>query len=199
MGDMMVYLIILFSSFLFFNLYKKYFEINISIIISYYLIFLLVLLFNLNDNSINTMIFYFIYSFLYLSFIIDIKEQWISDLTVIMIFLINTLRIIIDYIIYNKHNDLSGLIFVFLFIVIIFLIELIIKKELMGFGDLKLYFVLSIGLSVSVVLLLIILSSFIGLLYYFIFYRNKEYFPFGPAIIISYLLIYIIKTGLELI
>lgn len=195
----MVYLIILFSSFLFFNLYKKYFEINISIIISYYLIFLLVLLFNLNDNSINTMIFYFIYSFLYLSFIIDIKEQWISDLTVIMIFLINTLRIIIDYIIYNKHNDLSGLIFVFLFIVIIVLIELIIKKELMGFGDLKLYFVLSIGLSVSVVLLLIILSSYIGLLYYFIFYRNKEYFPFGPAIIISYLLIYIIKTGLELI
>lgn len=195
----MVYLIILFSSFLFFNLYKKYFEINISIIISYYLIFLLVLLFNLNDNSINTIIFYFIYSFLYLSFIIDIKEQWISDLTVIMILLINTLRIIIDYIIYNKHNDLSGLIFVFLFIVIIVLIELIIKKELMGFGDLKLYFVLSIGLSVSVVLLLIILSSFIGLLYYFIFYRNKEYFPFGPAIIIGYLLIYIIKTGLELI
>ena len=63
----------------------------------------------------------------------------------------------------------------------------------MGFGDLKLLFVLSFNYSFIDVLMLLMFSSLIGIIYYYLFKKKNE-FPFGPAIIIAYILLEIIKN-----
>ena len=84
--------------------------------------------------------------------------MWISDLTIIGILLINILKLIIDYFIYNKQIVYEGVALIIIFIVIIILIEIILTKELIGFGDLKLFFVLSINYNFYDVIILLFLS-----------------------------------------
>lgn len=120
---------------------------------------------------------------------IDLKEYWIPDLMVMGIGFINLLRIV-ENIIYLKNSYYSGMILCLIFGLIIIIISLILKKEMMGFGDIKLYFVLSIGLSISQFIILMLLSSVIGLL--FIIILKKKMIPFGPSIILSYMILDII-------
>ena len=122
-------------------------------------------------------------------FIVDLKEYWIPDLMVMGVGFINLLRIV-ENIFYLKNIYYSGMILCLIFGLIIILIFLILKKEMMGFGDIKLYFVLSIGLSISQFIILMLLSSVIGLL--FIIILKKKMIPFGPSIILSYMILDIV-------
>lgn len=89
------------------------------------------------------------------------------------------------------HNLLWGLIggvsisLPLLIFVLIF--DKIIKKESMGGGDIKLFFAIGLYFSCQVNLLMLIISCFIGIGFYFIYNVGKassksKPFPFGPAI-----------------
>ena len=62
------------------------------------------------------------------------------------------------------------------------------KKELIGFGDLKLLFVLAIDKQIMEVVFMLLTASILGII---INIKKKGQFPFGPEIVISYLLMLI--------
>jgi prepilin signal peptidase PulO-like enzyme (type II secretory pathway) len=118
--------------------------------------------------------------------------MWIADYTIISVLIINIIRTILNFY-YNHEIKYDGTIFLVLFILIVLLSQLILKKELMGFGDLKLFFVLSFNYSFINTITLLMFSALIGIIYYYIFNKKNE-FPFGPAIIIAYIAIEILKS-----
>ena len=188
----MFYLFLVGCTYYSYTLYKKYFKIDVKCMIGYLIINLIsILYYNFNDN-LDSILFHLIIIHLFLSFIIDIKEMWIADYTVISILIINSIKGALNYV-YNCEIVYTGLIYIILFILIILLLQVILKKELMGFGDLKLLFVLSFNYSLIDVLMLLMFSSLIGIIYYYLFKKKNE-FPFGPAIIIAYILLEIIKN-----
>lgn len=187
----MFILFLIANSYLAYILYKKYFKINFCIVIGYILLNLISLVIYCNNKAIDSIAFYYILVLLYLSFIIDIKEMWISDVTIFGVLILKIINTFIDCLIYNKNVIYEGVMFITIIIMIFVLLEVLLKKELMGFGDLKLFFVLSINYSIINVIYLLVLSSFIGIIYYYIF-RKKNEFPFGPSIIIAYIILEII-------
>lgn len=187
----MFYLFLIINSYLVFIMYKKYFELNLFIIIAYILLNLITIVVYYNKSVIDTIIFYYIMILLYFSFIIDIKEMWISDLTIFGVLGLKLLKVVLDYFAYNKSFVYEGIIFITILIIMLVLLQVILKKELMGFGDLKLFFVLSINYFVNNVIYLLMLSSIIGIIYYYLF-RKKNEFPFGPSIIIAYVILELI-------
>lgn len=184
----MFFLFIVVNSYLAFILYKKYFKIDYLIIIGYLISSIIAIMYNYCYNITDSIIFYYIILLLCLSFIIDIKEMWISDFTIIGILILNIIKTSLDNILFGNKFIYDGIVFMTFIIVIIFLLQIILKKELMGFGDLKLYFVLVINYSFIKVVYLILLSSLIGIIYYYLFKKKNE-FPFGPSIIIAYIII----------
>ena len=63
------------------------------------------------------------------------------------------------------------------------IMDILLKKESMGGGDIKLFFVLGLYLGIPLGLLNLIISCFVGLFIIFIMKQNK--IPFGPAISIA--------------
>lgn len=189
---------ILMLSYLFFGIYRYYFKLNNRIIIGY-MIINIILIFISYINVDSAIYLSLIIGFLYLSFITDILEQWIADFTIIMILVINLIKSLILSYVYNQNINYGGTVLILVFILILLIIQFILKKELMGFGDLKLYFVLSLSHNAFFSIAFLLLSSLIGIIYYLCLKHKTKYFPFGPSIIIAYVVIYIIKTGLEFI
>ena len=162
-------LFIIFLSLLFLDIYKTYFKLNFYIIIGYL--------------SINIIIFL-------ISFVNLTNAIYLS-------IVVGLLKMVILYVIYNKKIIYEGIIFIVIVICLILLIQIALKKELMGFGDLKLYFVLMINQDIMFAIIMLLLSSILGIVYYLCLKKKTKYFPFGPSIIIAYIIIYILKTGLE--
>lgn len=190
----MFYLFLIVNTYLIFNVYKKYFKINLYIIFGYIILNFIMVYYIYNNNIIDSIIFYYILIFLYLSFIIDIKEMWISDLTIICILVLNILKVLLNYFFYKKDIVYEGMLFIIILIILLVILQLIFKKELMGFGDLKLFFVLSINSYITDTIYLLMLSSIIGIIYYYIFKKQNE-FPFGPSIIIAYVVLELINKN----
>ena len=192
----MFVLFIIFLSLLFLDIYKTYFKLNFYIIIGYLSINIIIFLISF-VNLTNAIYLSIVVGLLYLSIITDIKEQWISDLTIIMVLIFNVVNMVILYVIYNKKIIYEGIIFIVIVICLILLIQIALKKELIGFGDLKLYFVLMVNQDIMFAIIMLLLSSILGIVYYLCLKKKTTYFPFGPSIIIAYIIIYILKTGLE--
>ena len=68
-------------------------------------------------------------------------------------------------------------------LLLVFIMDKVMKKETMGGGDIKLYFLVTLFLGGYVGLLNVILSCIVGLL--FVLIRREEKIPFGPSISIS--------------
>ena len=70
------------------------------------------------------------------------------------------------------------------------------KKESLGGGDVKLLFVLGLVLDPFLGLIAIFLASFIALpVSLYLLYKNKEHMiPFGPFLLISFLIIFFSKV-----
>lgn len=190
-------LLIILGTFIFFSIYAKYYKITFNIHLIYFLIISIIYLCHYFGKGSYTYLF-FIFGFLYLSVITDINEQWISDVTILSILLINVIILIVEKFIYCKTIIVEGSIFISIIIILIIIIQIVLKKELIGFGDLKLFLVLSINNSIMFVLWLLIISSLFGIIYYLSLKKKKDYFPFGPSIIMAYILLYIIKNELEI-
>ncbi len=188
---MQLLLIFFFNLIMYFigSLYKKLTikDLIITLIITIYNIILL--------NKVSTIdwINYLIISnFLGLVIMIDYCEYWIPDLSIIIIFSFNVIKAVVDNYYYNHNFNFSGMIFSILFFIIIILIELLLKKELLGFGDIKLIVVLMMGKSILYFSQLLLLSSGLGLVYYLFSNKKNKMVPFGPSIAIAYLILTII-------
>lgn len=129
-------------------------------------------------------------SMLCLVFIIDLNEFWIPDLAVMLILIIN-----LGWGLFRKFYgftfEISGVIFAVIVFCVLLFFELIYKKTLLGFGDIKLLVVLMINHKIIFFAELLLIASIIGLLYYILFGSKKKIIPFGPAIVISYLILFV--------
>ena len=91
---------------------------------------------------------------------------------------------------------LSGaLLFLFMFL-LMKLGNALFKKESLGGGDVKLFFVLGLVIDPFLGLVTIFLASFIALpVSLYLLYKNKEHMiPFGPFILIAFLIIFFSKV-----
>ena len=92
---------------------------------------------------------------------------------------------IIWWLIFSFSLDglVSGVVISGSILIITLIMEKILKKEAMGGGDIKLFFMVSLYLGLSVSLFNIILACVIGLL--FVLIGKKNMIPFGPSISIA--------------
>ncbi len=92
---------------------------------------------------------------------------------------------IIWWLIFSFSLDglISGVVISGSILIIAFIMEKILKKEAMGGGDIKLFFMVSLYLGLSISLFNIILACVVGLL--FVLIRKKDMIPFGPSISIA--------------
>lgn len=103
-----------------------------------------------------------------------------------------------------KESLLGGLICGGGTLILIYLIELLVKKEVMGGGDIKLFAMVGLFLGVKYGLLTVLLSVYVGAIYgvYTIIYskiKNKEYnsmIPYGPFISIGALITVLCGTSI---
>ena len=87
---------------------------------------------------------------------------------------------------------LNGL-FISLYLLIIVLISnFISKKEMMGMGDIKLFFALGMYLNIIENIYALLISSTLGLIYC-LFRKDTRVFAYGPFICLTYFMILIIK------
>lgn len=90
---------------------------------------------------------------------------------------------------------LSGASLFFFMYILMNVGNIIFKKESLGGGDVKLLFVLGLVIDPFLGLITIFLASFIALpISLYLLYKNKEHMiPFGPFILIAFLIIYFSK------
>ena len=91
---------------------------------------------------------------------------------------------------------LSGVLLFFFMLLLMKLGNSLFKKESLGGGDVKLFFVLGLVIDPFLGLITIFLASFIALpVSLYLLYKNKEHMiPFGPFIIIAFLIIFFSKV-----
>lgn len=176
----LVIIIYLFSIYYIIQLLKIYKLLNYKNIILYILLSLICLeKYLLNYDEIRYLSNLLLVISSALIILVDIKEMIIPSFGIILLIMSRLMNI-------KYHEiDYSGFIFIAFLIVIILLISLIMKKELMGFGDLKLYLIMSFSMSIIKVNVLLIISALFGLLFTI---KNKK-IPFGPGIVLSYLIL----------
>lgn len=82
----------------------------------------------------------------------------------------------------------AAAIFAFSLWLIGLLVSKLLKKEALGFGDVKLFFVAGLGLGFKLLPEFMMLSGIIGIVIGLVWkkVRKEDVFPFGPAIIISF-------------
>lgn len=154
-------------------------------------IFYILILYS-TQNILFTFLLLLILASLILIFYIDYKKMIIPDSLNIFIGLISILLIILSIfkkipLFINSYLDIiASLIFIIFVSLIIILIKVFKKKEVMGFGDIKLLFALGIYLGLINILIIIFLSSLISIISEGIIYKFKrKMFPFGPYIVIA--------------
>lgn len=142
-------------------------------------------------------------------FLIDIKHLIIPNSLNIIVFI---LGIIVCFIPHTSINGaftinyidrLIGFLVACLIFFLIFLLEKILKKELMGGGDLKLFFGIGLFMGWQLLLLGLFISALLGLVVSIIkkITKNEKFLnkviPFGPYLTIGFTLAYLF--GLDII
>lgn len=142
-------------------------------------------------------------------FCIDIKHYIIPDSMNICIFVLGLLLIFFPHSSINNQmsinyiDKLIGLGVAIIIFILTYVLEKIVKKELIGGGDLKLFLGIGLLMGWQLLLLGIFISSLIGLVFEFIkkITKNDKFLnkviPFGPYLTIGFSLSYFF--GLDLI
>lgn len=169
--------------YLFILLYKHYQKLN------YLDYFFIIIVFFINIFLFNDLTLVIINYILLLVLIVDLKEMWIPDLTHLLVGVINVLKYTIKGFFYNISFNYEGIICSILLIFCILLLQKILRKDIMGFGDLKLLMVLSIGFSFYEFWFLLLISSMLGVLGYYLFFKKQKVFPYGPFIVFGYIIV----------
>lgn len=133
----------------------------------------------LNDFTFLTIIIInLIFQFI---FVIDLNYYWIPDI----------LQVILLVLLIPMTN-LTTIIYSFYLFIILLLLSFLLKNQIGG-GDIKLMVILSTVFNYQQIPYFIFLASLLALIYYLIKYLFENHsgpIPFGPFILISFLLIY---------
>lgn len=182
-------LLVISISYLLFYLYKE--KINTKKMIIYYTS---VMIFNIFYYLLYKDVKYLvlinvIFPFFILICYFDFKEMIIPDvmLLIILLYFIILRLCSINIINVSLKNVIVGGIGIFLIIVIL-LILFHFKIEIIGFGDLKLLFVLNIVLGYKMIILNLFIASVTACFFELLIFKRKI-FPFGPYIIIGFLIV----------
>ncbi|MGL5348866.1 MAG: prepilin peptidase [Peptostreptococcaceae bacterium] len=143
--------------------------------------------------SFTTIYYMFLVSLLIIITFIDLDHYIIPDGLIIIGSIVATVVNITPYGVGIKEGLLGALICGGGVLLAIYLIELLIKKEAMGGGDIKLYAMLGLFLGIKLGLLVVLLSIYVGAIYGVVLItyskiKKKEFssmIPFGPFISIA--------------
>ena len=165
---------------------------------------LFVLVYNVYGFNVITLVYFLLVSLLVIITFIDLDHYIIPDELVIFCSSGALIFNILGQGISIKDSLLGGLICGGGMLVLIYLIEIIIKKEVMGGGDIKLFGMVGLFLGVKLGLLTILLSVYIGSIYGVgnIIYnrlKKKEFnsmIPYGPFISVGALISILYGTSM---
>jgi len=134
--------------------------------------------------------------FLLALFVIDLKHMILPNQLVLIVLIIGVIRL---FHIYLNGNSLKAedIFFTYitgaLFYALIpwlsgLIMTKVLKKESLGFGDVKFFFVAGVWLGFDYLPFFLILSGSGAIIFAILwkYFRKKEVFPFGPALIISF-------------
>jgi len=142
-------------------------------------------------QSIITIIMMIVISMLIVIFFIDLKHFIIPDSMIIVILLCGVASFFFknDALNISTLDRFLSIGLVALIFSVIFLAEKLFKKELMGYGDIKLFFVMGLLLGIKLLFLAIFVSAVIALIVEVIFNKNKrKVIPFGPYLAVGFTL-----------
>jgi leader peptidase (prepilin peptidase)/N-methyltransferase len=123
----------------------------------------------------------------------DLYYKIVPD-KILLIFLpvIFTLRMFSEMIWW--HSLLGGVVgFGFMYLVSLYG-KIRFKKEALGGGDIKLYFLIGLFLGINTVIISIMFAAILGIIYSIIFRKRKGYLPFVPFIFGGSLIAYFVGT-----
>ena len=157
---------------------------------------LFLLVYNVHSISLETVYYLILVSLLVIITFIDIDHYIIPDGIIVFGLLVALIFNILQIGIPIKDSIIGAVVCGGGMLLLIYLIELIVKKEVMGGGDIKLFAMTGLFLGIKGGLLTIILSVYVGAIYGVgtILYskiKNKEYnsmIPYGPFISIGALI-----------
>lgn len=183
----------------FFKSLKNDFKVDLLFSIIFLIVFNLLVYFN--SFSITTLLYFITIFALSLAFSIDFKYQLIPDEVDIVIGICGIINLVLN--VSNWWNYLLGAVIggaIFYFLNLIAL--LILKKEGMGLGDVKLMAALGFLFGVKNILVITLVSFFIGAIIGIIVMiikrkEKEEYIAFGPFIVISTVIL--MFTGADII
>lgn len=183
--------------------YKEYYktlfkDFKFDMIVSIIQLILFNLLMYYLENNLTTYLYCITVSVLIIVFYIDFKYQLIPDEAHIALIIISAINIVFHA---NMWYDylLGGLIGGLIFYILGQVALLIYKKEGMGFGDVKLMASLGFLFGIKNILVITLISFFIGAAVGIILLiskkKNKDsYIPFGPFIVIATILLMFVKA-----
>lgn len=142
--------------------------------------------------NITTIFVFIIISCFIVIFLIDLKHLEIPDSQVVIILLVSIASFFVKNQAYmiNYKDKLYSIIFVLLVVLICLVTEKLLKKEILGFGDIKLFLVVGLFTGIVHLLLGIFIASVIALVIELLINRNKhKLIPFGPYLTASFLIV----------
>jgi prepilin signal peptidase PulO-like enzyme (type II secretory pathway) len=140
--------------------------------------------------SFNTMIFDLIIVVCLTMFVADLETYTLPDLLQIALLILSLTFI------FNNDYDfcyaiLSGFAYFLAFYLTAFLVSKWKKKEALGGGDIKFVSIIGLILGINNIVIFLFLAGLFGIIFGLIWKKTKknEYFPFAPALIVSFLLL----------
>ena len=136
----------------------------------------------------NTIIFDFMIVISMIMIITDLEHYIILDSMQIAMLILSLI-----FILFNDLSLFYGVISAVIYFSIIsiagFIVSKIKKRESIGFGDVKFITIAGLILGIELLPLFLFLSGMLGIIFGLIWkkFKKNEYFPFGPALIVSYL------------
>ena len=179
-------------------LINKYLNIKIdrkkSFIILLVLITFSIGFFLIHNNYVDLVLALILVSLFCVIFYVDLKIMIIPELLNLLIFLISFIHCILSLVriipsIYHHYFDI---IWLYIFLIIVFIINLYIsrKYEIMGFGDLKFFLAIGFLIGIYYFFILLFLSCFLALIIEGIFFQFKrKIIPFGPYLVFGMIII----------
>ena len=181
------------GKFMNFNLYVFIINIIVTIIVfclNYYI----------NGNNFKLIITDLLIAFLLIVFNVDWNKMIIPDTINIGIFLLVITSIIfLDFKFYYSKNDLFFMLIINTLITIIVIgINVLYKIEIIGFGDIKLFFSIGLFFGFKLFLIGIFIACIIATLIELIIYKLKRrVLPFGPYLACGFIFVIIFKEFLS--
>jgi len=155
------------------------------------------------DLSVGGLLFIFAMPFLVALLFIDMEDMILPDQLVLALGIIGGVHILIQSIIYESSAVvLAGVAGIFLFGGIAWALKEIVggllKREALGFGDVKFFAVAGLWLGAEKLPYFMLLSGLLGLVFGLIWrvVKGNKLFPFGPALIVSFYVLFVFNIPL---